>query len=142
MNIWNNLDHTRTRLNLLLDRNYPERVIESAIEKAKGIPRLVALRRVNKKKKYKRPVFAITFDPRLPSLQSIGAKHWRAMTAQDQHLQEVFPDPPLIAYKRQANIRQHLIRAKVADPPNLRPKSNIRGMVKCGKGCTACPFIK
>ena len=127
---------------LLLDRKYPERVIDSAIEKAKGIPRLVALRRVNKKKKYKRPVFAITFDPRLPSLQSIGAKHWRAMTAQDQHLQEVFPDPPLIAYKRQANIRQHLIRAKVADPPNLRPKSNIRGMVKCGKGCTACPFIK
>ena len=53
---------------LLLDRNYPERAIESAIEKAKGIPRLVALRRVNKKKQSKRPVFAITFDPRLPSL--------------------------------------------------------------------------
>ena len=127
---------------LLLARKYQERIINSAIEKARKVPRLVALKRANKKKNTERPVFALTFDPRLPSLQNIGAKHMRAMTNQDQHLLEFFPEPPLIAYKRQANIRQHLIRAKVADPPNLRPKRNIRGMAKCGKACTACPYIR
>ena len=64
------------------------------------------------------------------------------MKNQNQYLAEVFPEPPLTAFKRQANIRQHIIRAKVADPPQLRPKRQILGMTKCGKGCTACPYIK
>ena len=63
------------------------------------------------------------------------------MTNQNQHLKEVFPEPPLTAYKRQANLRQHLVRAKIADPPILRPKRELRGMAKCGQGCTACPYI-
>ena len=47
----------------------------------------------------------------------------------------------MTAYKRQANLRQHLVRAKIADPPILRPKRELRGMAKCGQGCTACPYI-
>ena len=39
-------------------------------------------------------------------------------------------------------MKDYLIRAKVADPPSLRPKRNIIGMSKCEKNCTLCPFIK
>ena len=45
---------------------------------------------------------------------------------------EVFPAPPLVAYRRQRNIKESLIRAKVA-PENNRKKRFERGMRKCGK---------
>jgi hypothetical protein len=61
----------------------------------------------------RRPIFVETFDPRLPSIPSILNKHWRAMVAQDQYMSEVFPKPPITAFKRQSIIRNILIRAKV-----------------------------
>ena len=63
------------------------------------------------------------------------------MTKQNQYLAQVFPEPPLTAFKRQKNIRDMIIRAKV--PEARRYEQRIkRGMNKCGKQCPACPFIK
>ena len=59
---------------------------------------------------------------------------------QDSYLREVFKEPPLTAYKRNQNIRGHLIRAKVAR--DQRNKRYIKGMKKCGQNCTSCPYIK
>ena len=59
-----------------------------------------------------RPVFVIYFDPRLPSIPVIVKRHWRTMI-QDPRLAEIFPLPPLVAYKRPPNIKDKLIRAKV-----------------------------
>ena len=86
---------------MLLHRSYPERLIDSAIERARKIPRKIALKKPVPKKAKKRPVFVIKFYPRLPAIASIQAKHWRSMTSQDQHLSDCFPQPPLIAFKRQ-----------------------------------------
>jgi hypothetical protein len=125
---------------LLLSRGYSVRMIDSAIERARAIPRDQALRKVLTNKASNRPVFAVTFDPRLPSIPNIQAKHWRSMVGQDTYLAEVFKEPPLTAFRRQKNIRNHLIRALV---PNIsRPKRNLTGMNKCGKNCSACPYIK
>ena len=46
-------------------------------------------------KLYPKAVLATLYDPRLPSLQPIQAKHWRSMVSQNQYLAEVFPQPPL-----------------------------------------------
>ena len=127
---------------LMESRGYSERIITAAIERAREIPRHVALRRVKKNQANKRPVFALKYDPRLPPIQSIQAKHWRSMVAQDPYLSEVFSQPPLTAYKRQKNVRDHLIRARVPQNPRSHPKRNMRGMRKCGANCTACPYIK
>ena len=128
---------------LLLDRNYPERLIDSAIERARKIPRKRALRKTikPKNKEQKGPVFAVKFDPRLPSIPTIQAKHWRAMVSQNQYLSECFPEPPLTAHKRPTNIREFLIRSKVPPNPDQRPKRYTNGMQKCGNQCTACPYI-
>ena len=69
-------------------------------------------------------------------------KHWRAMVCQDEYLREVFKSPPLTAFKRQKNIKDNLIRAKVAMPSQTRPIRNNPGMKRCGKWCTACPYVK
>ena len=97
---------------LLLSREYKAAIIDSAIEKARKVPRSEALKRVSKQKSANRPVFVINYDPRLPSIPSIVKKHWRSMTL-DPRLKEIFPDPPLVAYKRPQNIRDKLIRSKV-----------------------------
>ena len=88
----------------------------------------------------RRPVFSITYDPRLPLVTEIVRKHLRSMV-KDPHLAEVFKEPPLIAYKRAPNIKDKAIRAKVPPPAPLRPKRNLPGMSKC-KGCPICPFVK
>ena len=123
--------------NYLLQRSYKDYIIDSAIDKARLIPRKKALKKVNKNKQSKGPVFAITFDPRLPPMGNIEAKHWRSMTSKDSYLAEVFKRPPLVAFKRQKNLRQYLFRAKVPIEQN-RPKRLIKGMTKCGESMPLC----
>ena len=126
----------------LKERGYPDRVIDPAVERALKIPRDQALKKVIKNKNSKRPVFAVKYDPRLPLISPITNKHWRSMIVQDEYLKQVFKEPPLTAYKRQKNIKDSIIRAKVSMEPNKRPKRKNPGMKKCGKWCTACPFVK
>ena len=42
---------------------------------------------------------------------------------------------------RKQNIRDHLIRAKAPSDPKPYPERIQRGMKKCGKNCTACPYM-
>ena len=81
----------------------------------KFLKKKVLKKKVQKKKQTNRPVFAVTFDQRLPAIDTISAKDWRAMTSQDQYSKEVFPQPPLTAHKTQPNLGHLLVRAKVAD---------------------------
>ena len=60
---------------------------------------------------------------------------------QDPQLAEVFPEPPLTAYKRPKNIRDKAIRSKVPPVPTARPKRELPGMKTC-RGCPICPFVQ
>ena len=130
---------------MLLERSYPRNVINSAIRKALSVPRSEALKRREKSKVSDRPVFTVLYDPHMPSASKIMKKHWKTMVCTDPMLKETFPKPPLVAYRRPANLRQKLIRSKV--PPMMpdKPKRQNKGMKKClkfGKGCPVCPFVK
>ena len=93
--------------------------------------------------KQSRPVFIIEYDPRLPSITSIARRHWRSMVARDPKLEEVFPHPPLVAYRVAPNLRSKLVRAKVPPAPATRPRRTVPGMRRCGKAaCSACPYIQ
>ena len=126
----------------LLSGKYPERIIDTAIDRANKIPRHIALRKTKTKTKSKRPVFALRYDPRLQAIENIQAKHWRSMNNQDCYLAEVFEEPPLTGYKRQKNLREYLIRAKIPNSNHQRPHRKIKGMAKCNKPCKACPYRK
>ena len=129
--------------NLLLSRNYKNNIINVAVEKARAIPRIEALKKVEKEKTNQRPVFVVQYDPRLPSITSIVRKHWRSMINQDPQLKETFPLAPLVAYKVAPNLRSKLIRAKVPEKASARPKRQLLGMKKCGKAsCAVCPYIQ
>ena len=57
-------------------------------------------------------------------------------------MSEVFPEPPMVAYRRLKNIEDFLVRSKVPTKPQYQPKRKSKGMKKCGKSCLACPYIK
>ena len=97
---------------LLCERNYSLSVINSAILRAKKISRIQALCNVAPSNSNLRPVYVITYDPRLPNIQSIVNKHWRSMKTVDPYLATIFPEPPLIAFKRQRNIKDFIIQSK------------------------------
>ena len=87
------------------------------------IDRKDALKKVGNNNTNKRPVFIITYDPRLPSITEIVKKHWRSMV-KDPYLADVFKKSALIAYKRAQNIKDKIIRAKVPPSAPLRPKGS------------------
>ena len=86
---------------MLLDRDYPEGLIDSDLDKARKVPRDAALKRVIKKKQKnrQRPVFAVKYDQRLPSITNTQTKHWRLMTFQVKYMEEVFLEPPITSHQ-------------------------------------------
>ena len=56
------------------------------------------------------------------------------------YLKEVFPYPTMTAYKRQKNIKDITIRARVPTK-RQREKRFIKGMKKC-VGCIICPYVE
>ena len=112
----------------LIDREYKPGMIDSAITNARSIPRKEALKNTSSRSKQtRRPVLAVTWDPRLPPIPSIQLKHWRSMRSQDTMLAEAFKEPPLTAYRRQKNVRDFLINAKVPPSKDHTQKDNYLG---------------
>ena len=128
--------------NLLLERQYRPGMIDSAINRARAVSRADALKQVDKSLSEQRPVFVVLYDPRLPSIPIIQKKHWRSMKNQDPYLAEVFTRHPLTAYKRQKNIGDLVINAKIPQIPKTRPIRLLNGMKRCGKNCPVCPFVR
>lgn len=95
-----------------------------------------------KKKKNERTIFVLTYNPALPSVSGILQRHWRVMS-KDPYLKKVFPNPPMVAFRRPKNLRDILIKAKVPPTPKNKPRRQINGMKACNlKRCETCPFVK
>ena len=125
---------------LLLARDYKPGIVTAAINRAKNISRIDALRKVVKNETENvRPILVVPYDPRLPGIPAIVKKHWRTMTL-DPHLKEIFPLPPMVAYKRPENIRDKIIRSKVPPLKSERQKRKQSGCKKCNK-CNICPYV-
>ena len=122
--------------NMLVSRCYNKNIVDAAIKKASLIPRDQALTKVIREKN-NRVMFAVTFNPKLPSISKIITKHWRTMT-RDKKLSNTFKQPPMVAFKQPPNLQKILCHAKL--PPataSLRdhPKRDKFGLKKCNRPC-------
>ena len=61
--------------------------------------------------------------------------------SKDSYFKKLFNEPPPTAFKRNRNLRNLPIRAKVASKQGIDPKRIIKGMKKCGENCTSCPYV-
>ena len=81
---------------------------------------------------------------RWPNLPPIGDQYLRSPTIPDCQTCRpcrVFPEPPLVAFRRQKNISDFLIRARLPPEQPTHQRRQQTGMKKCGKNCLICPFI-
>ena len=74
-----------------MERNYKISKVGAALQRARSFPRDKAPIRVTKQNHPKRPVDVVSWDPRLPDLQSVQGKHWTTMTLTAAYMREVFP---------------------------------------------------
>ena len=98
-----------------------------------------ALKRVVKAKN-ERPILVLTYNPALPSVAGIIRKHWKTLSF-DKNMTDIFPKPPMVAYRQPANLRKMLIHAKL---PTKAPKLTQRfqtGTKSCNKFCKICPYV-
>lgn len=123
---------------LLLSRSYCEKIVDNAISRVLDMNRKEALVKKEKNINHRIP-FVVTFHPALPSLSNILKNAWNVMI-KDEHLKDVFPKPPMVAYRqpKKSSIRSHLVKAKLPE----KQKRVIVGMKKCNKPkCSTCPFV-
>ena len=125
---------------MLLSRNYNRNVVRAAIVKAKEIPRLEALKKVERKAN-ERVILTVRYHPKLPSVSKILAKHWRTMTKDYQTLKWC-PEPPMVAFKQPSNLKAMLCKAKIPlKAPNRDPRI-LLGTKPCKKAyCRTCTHI-
>ena len=104
------------------------------------VERHEALKKVEVKRTT-REVLCTTFHPGLPSVSSILKKHHSVLTVEDPQMQDIFPTPSLVCYKRHKNLKDMLIRAKVS--MKRHAKRRIAGLKPCqmkGGCCIMCSF--
>jgi peptide-methionine (R)-S-oxide reductase len=123
---------------MLISRNYNKNIIKNSIEKASQLDRSEIIKKVVKTPS-DRVVLALTYHPKLPSVSNIIKKHWPTMS-KDQNTKEMFPLPPMIAFKQSPNLKSKLCQAKL---PNSRQRQQrlLTGIKPCNKPCGICPYI-
>ena len=120
-------------------RKYPEDVVQTALERARSTSRTEALTpREMVGESEDRVVAVIPYHPHNIPICRILHENFHLLH-QDPELKQIFPKPPLIAFQRNKNLRDLLVRSK------LRPQANQSsppGCRPCGdKKCKTCPFI-
>jgi hypothetical protein len=123
---------------MLLSRQCNKNIVKEAIEKASKLKDTDIIKKVEKKST-NRVVLAVTYHHKLPSISNIIQKHWRTMT-KDPITKEIFPLPPMIAFKQPPNLKNKLCKAKL---PTLRQHQSrqMTGTKPCNKPCGICPYI-
>ena len=55
-------------------------------------------------------------------------------------MKDIFEEPPMVAFRRPANLREKLIKAKL--PPTEKQKRIVKGMKKCDKSSPPAPLFR
>ena len=85
-----------------------------------------------------RVMLSITYDPRVVDMSSSIKKH-NNFAKRDPNFVKVFPEIPMIGFKRARNLGEHLIRAKL-HPVEKYNFCDRLGFSKCSKKIIGCSF--
>ena len=136
-NLLANLEKLRADL---LSRHYSPASIESAFGKVLQLNRKDCLNKVNKKHNNRIPL-VLPYHRSLPKVSSILRKHWTILKDKEPDTKNFMPEPPMVCYTRDKNLRDILVRA-VLPPPKQRQglREPKKGFFKCGKraDCSLC----
>ena len=78
----------------------------------------------------------ITFNQALPNVHAVIQKRQKTLHQSDR-MQQIFPQSPVVAYRRDANLQDILIHKK----HNKQFFGKDHKCEPCGKNCALCPYI-
>ena len=111
----------------------------SAFKQASLVPRkeLLLSSLESKKQTTDRTVLVLTYHPHNVAVKNILLDNFGILQS-DPKLKDVFQKPPLVAYKKDKSIRDHLVHSSFKHPCSNQPMGN-----KCCQkpGCKTCPFL-
>ena len=121
----------------LRDRGYNEKVVRLQILKARKFTREDLLNQDSKTKGRNKLVFNFTYHPAYSKLKHILSNINLLLTPDAQH-RKVFPEVPIVGFKRGKSLKDLLVRAKVPVEKETDGKS-----CGCqGKRCEVCTFLE
>ena len=113
-------------------RGYNDNVIDRGFSKASEIDRNDLLEYKEKKIK-KRVPLVLTYHSSLEKISGIGRHHWKEIQ-KSETLTKLFPEPPVVAFRRPKRNKDTLVRAAVS-----RSSSTVGQCKPCGdKRCKCC----
>ena len=124
-----------------LDRGYPRKTLVYHNKRAARFSQNDLLE--TKNKKIKSPeVLVTTFNPRNPNISRIIRDNWNIIE-NTEDLQKIFPDKPLIGYRRLPNLRDILTSNTISYPPKKARQSISSLPPVCTRlaKCTYCPKL-
>ena len=126
----------RLMSSFFLNRGYPPETISSALDKASSISRATALIPKEPPPTTDRPILSLTYHPHNMAVKHILFRHFHILQT-DPQLKDIFPQPPLLAHKRDANLKDLLVTATVSSPTRTPPGNHPCSQAKC----PCCPYI-
>ena len=120
-------------------QGYEEQCVQNGLCRAKRKSRAAALdnqagRSVTKSE---RPVLSIIYHPHNLPVANIIKKNFHIIQS-DPDLSEIFPEPPLVAFKRDTSLRDQLVHSKLLSSPSVTSP----GTHPCGlPRCKICPHV-
>ena len=111
----------------LRDRGYSSRLVTTQISKALSIPRSEALKPTGgSDNSIDRVPLVVTYHPSLPGISKIIRRHLPILHSSNK-CRNAIPNPPIVAYRRSANLKDLLVRSTL---PRITPP--LRGSYPCG----------
>ena len=105
----------------LKDRGYEESLVNEQIDRVRRLDRATLLanagNRTNDQGRGERVPLVATYHPALNNLGKVAKKLHPMLTNSEEH-REVFPEPPLIAFRRCKNLKDILVRARLNSEGN------------------------
>ena len=96
----------------LIDRGYPQTLIENLLSDIKFTERESALLKHNKKEEKEILPFVTLYQPSVSTLKEVLMKKWNLIQNQPL-LRQIFKEPPIISYKKGKSLKDTLVRAKI-----------------------------
>ena len=113
-------------------------MINREFKKVDKLERKDALKRKNRKKQNDRIPLVLTYPSHLPDIHNIVRSKMHLLYRSEK-MKKIFKKPPLVAYRRGANLADVLIHGKLNKIMN---KENSNKTVPCGEaGYSVCPHV-
>ena len=128
------MQHSNIHTQYFINQGYNKQHLNELAKEISKLSRDDLLQNKTKKQKDQTTIFVTTWHPKLKKLSSVLLKHFHLLQ-NDPKLKSIFPEKPIVAFRRKKNLKNHLVRT------DITPKQiDKTATTPCNK-CKLCNLI-